>query len=147
MSTNKIVKIAAGIIVVLVAAFFVKALIMPSSPNNAITDSSTADSPTGQATGTVTDAKQSGDVQEVTLGWGKLNYDPEVIRVQKGKPVRVIGDLNTLYGCFRSFQIPELGISQSFTEGNDIIEFTPQKTGTFGFGCSMGMGNGKLVVV
>ena len=93
-----------------------------------------------------TPLQASGDIQEVTLSWGKLNYNPEVIEVEKGKPVRIIADTARLQGCFRSFQIPELGVSKSFTETDNALEFTPEKAGTFTFSCSMGMGNGKLVV-
>jgi len=82
----------------------------------------------------------------ITLSWGKLNYNPEVITVEKGKPVTIKADLTRLTGCYRVFEIKEFDVRKSFTEGDDSFTFTPNKTGTFRFGCAMGMGNGKLIV-
>lgn len=86
------------------------------------------------------------ELQVRHLSWGKLNYYPEQITVKAGKKVQLVGDINRLQGCFRSFTIPNLKVNGQFTEGKNTIEFTPPTTGTFGFGCSMGMGNGKLIV-
>ncbi len=80
------------------------------------------------------------------ISWGKLNYYPEEITVMTGKKVKLIGDVTRLQGCFRSLTIPDLKVAGQFTERNNVIEFTPARAGTFGFGCSMGMGNGVLVV-
>ena len=54
--------------------------------------------------------------------------------------------MQQLKGCLRSFTIPNLGIKKIFTESDNILEFMPDKKGTFGFSCSMGMGIGKLIV-
>ncbi len=85
-------------------------------------------------------------VQVVTLSWGKLNYEPEVIRVKKDMPVRIIGDMKRLTGCYQIIVIPELDLKKTFTLFDDSLEFTPTKAGTYGFGCAMGMGGGQLVV-
>lgn len=86
------------------------------------------------------------DVQVRHLSWGKLNYYPEMITVKAGKKVQLVGDLERLQGCFRSLTIPDLKVNGQFAEGKETVEFTPTQKGTFGFGCSMGMGNGRLVV-
>ncbi len=105
---------------------------------------------------TVDASQDSGDVvvkngvQEVVLSYKKypegykFNYYPEVIEVKKDMPVKIIGD-KSLTGCYTSFNIPDLGIKHSFL-ANPVLEFTPQKTGTFSFSCAMAMGGGKLVV-
>ena len=87
-----------------------------------------------------------GDTQVINLGVANYNYDPEVITVEAGKPVRIIGNMNQLGGCLRAFTIPQLGLSKLFKDGDNTIEFTPTKKGTFGFSCSMGMGTGSLIV-
>lgn len=138
------VKITAGILVIVVVFFFVANIFTPAGQKQ-------APSPTGAVAGVSTpssavEAVLKDGVQEVTLSWGKFNYNPEVISVKKDLPVRIKADLARLSGCFRSFQIPELGVSASFSESSDIIEFTPKKTGTFTFSCSMGMGSGKIIV-
>ncbi|MBS3142406.1 cupredoxin domain-containing protein [Candidatus Woesearchaeota archaeon] len=88
----------------------------------------------------------TGDVQEVTLGFGN-NYEPNIITVNQGVPVRITMDMNEVRGCFRSVVIPQLGIRKTFTESDNVLEFTPDKKGTYPFSCAMGMGTGKIVVV
>lgn len=135
---NNYVHYVGAFIMIVIAVFFVKAIFFSANQqmsNGAVVATNIAE------------AREVDGVQEVTLSWGKLNYNPEVIKVKKGKPVRIIADTSRLAGCFRSFRIPDLGVQKSFTESDNTVEFTPQKTGTFGFGCSMGMGNGKLVVL
>lgn len=85
-------------------------------------------------------------VQVAYLAWGKLNYEPSVIKLKSGMPAKIIADTERLQGCFRSFVVPELEIFKSFNENDKVLEFTPAKTGTFSFGCPMGMGSGTLVV-
>ncbi len=85
-------------------------------------------------------------VQHVRLSWGKFNYEPAVITVKKDVPVRIEADMQRITGCFRSFVVPELGVSGQFTEENNAVEFTPAKSGEFAFTCTMGMGKGKLLV-
>jgi plastocyanin domain-containing protein len=122
-------KIIAGTIIVALLALFVNNLV---SPKNKVEAKTTTLS--------------SSNAKEILLSWGKLNYNPETINAELGKPIKIKADLTRLTGCFRSFQINELGVSKSFSEGDDILEFTPNKKGTFRFGCAMGMGNGQLIV-
>ncbi len=86
-------------------------------------------------------------VQEVTLGFGKFNYNPSTIVVKKGIPVKITADLTRLTGCFRSLEIPAFGISTLFSKSNDNIQFTPDKIGTYPFSCAMGMGKGVIKVI
>jgi len=87
-----------------------------------------------------------GDVQIVNLGVANYNYDPETITVQSNKKVRIVGNMQQLKGCLRAFTIPDLSIRKIFTDNDNVLEFMPDKKGTFGFSCSMGMGIGKLIV-
>ena len=126
MNPNNIVKIIGTIIVLALAGL----VVMNTKTTQQATTATTIET-----------------TQEVTLSWGKLNYNPEVITVKAGEKVRITGDMTRLTGCFQSLQIPELGISKSMTETDNVLEFTPTKKGTFAFGCAMGMGAGKLVVI
>ena len=94
----------------------------------------------------LSNAQETGGVQVVNLSMGSGNYTPEVIRVKKGIPVRIVADLSKVQGCFRSFLIPQLGVRTYFSDKSDSVEFTPTEAGTFAFSCSMGMGRGTLVV-
>jgi len=84
------------------------------------------------------------EVQKITLGF-KNNYSPNTIQVKSGIPVELTLD-NSVRGCYRSFNIPALGISKNFLSSSDKLEFTPTEKGTFQFRCGMGMGTGTLIV-
>lgn len=89
-------------------------------------------------------SEDSGDVQRITLGF-KNNYYPNTITVEAEKPVEVTLD-NSVRGCFRSFNIRELGISYRSSGPSDTIKFTPTKKGSFEFACGMRMGYGTIIV-
>ncbi|MFT4146633.1 MAG: sulfite exporter TauE/SafE family protein [Mobilitalea sp.] len=86
-------------------------------------------------------------VQLITSGLSSGRYDPIV--VQKGIPVRwtlkaEAGDLN---GCNNSIIIQKYGIQKKLQIGDNIIEFTPEESGTVPFSCWMGMIRSKITVV
>jgi len=89
---------------------------------------------------------QSGK-QVIQLSMQNGNYYPNTITVKKGVPVEIDVDMNSVRGCYRGIKIPAFGVQKTVTESDNKIEFTPDKAGTFGFSCFMGMGTGKLVVV
>ena len=84
-------------------------------------------------------------MQKVVISEKDLNYYPQEIRVKANQPVSLSLD-NKVKGCLRSFTIRDLGVSKYLKTVSDTLEFTPTKTGTFAFSCSMGMGYGKLIV-
>jgi plastocyanin domain-containing protein len=63
-----------------------------------------------------------------------------------GRPVRLIIDSKDSYSCASSFVIPGLGIERRLRPGENVIEFTPARTGAIPFSCSMGMYRGTLEV-
>jgi len=54
--------------------------------------------------------------------------------------------MNTIGGCMKTILIPEFGVQKTLSAGDNVIEFTPTKSGTFDFTCGMGMGRGKIIV-
>jgi sulfite exporter TauE/SafE/copper chaperone CopZ len=80
-----------------------------------------------------------------TLGPGTYPY----ITVMKGVPVRWIIDApeGSLNGCNEAIYIPEYDIEYAFSEGENIIEFTPDESGSFGYTCWMGMIPGNITVI
>lgn len=88
---------------------------------------------------------KSGDVQNVVLGIKNYNYYPNTINVKVGMPVRISLD-ESVFGCYRSFTIRELSVNKYLKSPEEYVEFTPTKTGTYRFACSMGMGTGTLIV-
>ena len=97
-----------------------------------------------QAGGALAEVKNG--AQEVTLTVQGGNYYPNPVRVKKGIPVKLVADMSTFYGCSRSIILPDFGVSKTVSVGDNVIEFTPGKSGTFSFSCSMGMYRGTLVV-
>jgi sulfite exporter TauE/SafE len=70
------------------------------------------------------------------------------ITVQQGIPVRWIinAPQNSITGCNYRFIIREYGIVHTFTPGNNVIEFIPEKAGRFSYSCWMGMIFGTINV-
>lgn len=87
-------------------------------------------------------------VQQVNIEVLNTSYQPSLVTVQQGIPVKLTLRSNDVYSCALSFVLKEFGI-QTFLEPTDeqSFEFTPEKTGEFTFTCSMGMYTGTLRVI
>jgi len=92
------------------------------------------------------DAGSNSGEQVVDLSVKDYNYYPNVINLKYNVPAKIVVDTSRVKGCLQSIVIPDFGIKK-FVRGNDnVIEFIPDKKGTFSFSCSMGMGFGKIAV-
>jgi plastocyanin domain-containing protein len=71
------------------------------------------------------------------------------ITVQAGIPVKWIinAPAGSINGCNNRAIIREYGIEHRFNPGDNVIEFTPEKTGTFRYSCWMGMIRSSITVV
>lgn len=101
-----------------------------------------------KATGNVASSgeiQNQGGVQKVVIGMKNYNYYPQEVRVKANQPVSISLD-DSVYGCFRSFTIRELGLSKYLQKTTDTLDFTPTKKGNYVFSCSMGMGTGRFIV-
>lgn len=89
----------------------------------------------------------NGNVQEVTTTLKSGSY--EQITVQKGIPVKwtIKVDASNINGCNKTIEIPDYKIEKTFQPGDNVIEFTPDKSGTIPYSCWMGMINSKIIVV
>ena len=92
-------------------------------------------------------ASVSGSTQTVVSGVASSAYQP--IIVQKGVPVKWImrADASAINGCNNGIVVPEFGIEKRLSAGDNVIEFTPQKSGTVPFTCWMGMISSSIIVV
>lgn len=70
------------------------------------------------------------------------------ITVQAGIPVKWVIDApeGSINGCNYKLMLNEYDIEHEFTEGENIIEFTPTETGTVQYTCWMGMIHGYIFV-
>ena len=77
----------------------------------------------------------------------KGGYTPDVIVVQKGRPVRLTFTRQESSACSEMVLFPDFNQSAKLPEGEQVnVEFTPEKAGEYGFQCQMGMLRGKLIV-
>jgi plastocyanin domain-containing protein len=85
-------------------------------------------------------------VQEVPVAV-KGGYDPDVIVVKHGKPVRLLFNRQESSLCSEMVIFDKIGHSAILPEGETIaVEFTPQEIGEIPFQCQMGMLRGKVIV-
>ena len=99
------------------------------------TPSTTEDTPLKEAIA----SKVEGNVQYVTSSLNKFEYD--AILVQEGIPVKwtLKASEADLTACNNSILIPDYGIKLDLVAGDNLIEFTPEKAGTYFFSCWMEM--------
>ena len=71
------------------------------------------------------------------------------ITVQKGIPVRwtIEAPEGSINGCNSRMMIRDYGIEHTFDQGENVIEFVPEKAGTVRYSCWMGMIHGNIYVV
>ncbi|MDR3287820.1 MAG: sulfite exporter TauE/SafE family protein [Peptococcaceae bacterium] len=71
------------------------------------------------------------------------------ITVQAGTPVKWTIDApqGSVTGCNNRMLIPEYGLEYPFKTGENVIEFTPTKTGKFPYSCWMGMIRSSITVI
>lgn len=71
------------------------------------------------------------------------------ITVQAGVPVKwvIYASEDQINGCNNTMNVSEYGINEySLQAGENVIEFTPDKVGTFPYSCWMGMIRGSITV-
>lgn len=73
-------------------------------------------------------------------------YDPAVIRVPAGRPVRLIFDREETAGCSEEVVFPDFGIRRFLPAfERTTVEVTPPAPGTYPFTCGMSMLRGSLI--
>lgn len=91
-------------------------------------------------------AAGDGGVQEVRI-LVKGGYDPSVIVVKRGRPVRLNFYRDETASCSDRVVFGDFGISKPLPAFRTTsVEFTPEQAGEFTFTCGMNMLRGKLVV-
>ena len=77
----------------------------------------------------------------------KGGYTPDVIVVERGKPVRLNFVRAESASCSETVVFPEFSKSAYLPEGETVpVELMPDKAGEYNFQCKMGMLRGKLIV-
>jgi plastocyanin domain-containing protein len=85
-------------------------------------------------------------IQEITIRVDG-GYDPAVVEVAAGRPVRLTFDRAETNPCSEEVVISAFGIRRDLPAfQKTTIELTPDKPGRYEFTCGMGMLHGALVV-
>ncbi|MFQ6675361.1 MAG: cupredoxin domain-containing protein [Fidelibacterota bacterium] len=91
-------------------------------------------------------ATVKGAVQEA-LVLVKGGYNPDVLVVERGKPVRLTFNRQETASCSEMVLFPDFNKSAKLPPGEPVaIEFLPDQPGEYDFTCQMGMLRGKLIV-
>lgn len=84
--------------------------------------------------------------QIVTMKVTSSGFEPNILNVKQGVPVKWVIDGVNVTGCTSTIILPSFGISKNLKSGENIVQFTPQNKGNIAFSCGMGMVRGKFVV-
>ena len=88
----------------------------------------------------------AGGAQEIKV-LVKGGYDPDVIVVEQGRPVRLDFYRDETASCSDTVVFGDFGIARALPAFQTTpVEFTPEKAGEFTFTCGMNMMRGKLIV-
>jgi plastocyanin domain-containing protein len=88
----------------------------------------------------------AGGVQEVKIRV-KAGYEPDLIVVEKGRPVRLDFYRDETDSCSDTVVFGDFGIAKPLPAYRTTpVEFTPDRAGEFSFTCGMNMLRGRLVV-
>jgi uncharacterized protein len=86
------------------------------------------------------------DLQTVTttLDYGRY----PAIAIKNNIPVKwtITAEKGVINGCNNEIIIPEYNLKVQLKEGDNVIEFTPNKAGTFSYSCWMGMIRSSITV-
>jgi plastocyanin domain-containing protein len=89
---------------------------------------------------------QETGVQEIKISV-KGGYDPDVLIVKKGIPVRLNFYRDETASCSDTIVFGDFNIRKALPAyQTTVIDFTPEKEGEYVFTCGMGMLKGKLIV-
>ncbi len=144
---NKMTAIGAVLVVVLGLAMFSQGTALsgisgdlePSQKMGTSTD-------TVKAEGESAQKENTNDIQVIYSTLQRGRY-PD-INIQTGIPVKWIinAPKGSINGCNYKMLLRSFGIEHTFTEGENVIEFTPTKSGTVQYTCWMGMIRGNITV-
>ena len=74
-------------------------------------------------------------------------YEPSVVRVRAGRPVRLDFERRDTSGCSEEVVLPDFGIRRFLpAHETTAVEFTPSEPGSHEFTCGMAMLRGRIIV-
>lgn len=129
---------AAGILILIFAVYtFNSGLALKGVKNDVLTSDDK-----NQTDYTVNDNNE----QIIKMSLNYNGFEPNILRIKKGIPVKWVIDGEQISGCSNRIIIPSLNIVKNMSYGENIVRFTPNKSGEIPFSCWMGMVRGKFIV-
>ncbi len=140
-STKSMMKASAALVIVLGMVMFQRGVASSGIPLINYQVSALSDEET-QSSATLIDGVQTLILEVTTKGY------PEFV-IQKDIPTKINFHVTkeNLTGCNNVIRIPEFMIEKQLEVGDNWIEFTPTKSGTFPYSCWMGMITSKGTVI
>ncbi|MDD3414051.1 MAG: sulfite exporter TauE/SafE family protein [Lachnospiraceae bacterium] len=141
--TSKVMTVGATLVVVLGLTMFSNGFSLSGLSTHLMPSSTVSDA--SQINSSKIETKDGYQIVKSTLDAGGY----PAITVQAGTPVKWIIDApqGSINGCNNRMIIPEYNMEYEFKTGENIIEFTPTKTGTFPYSCWMGMIRSDITVL
>ncbi len=91
---------------------------------------------------------EMGDGVQVVRVKVQGGYSPDVVRVARGVPVRMMFDRQEAGDCSSRVVMPDFKVNQNLAAWETTtVEFTPQAAGEFEFACGMNMLRGRVQVL
>ena len=87
------------------------------------------------------------ETQIVKLSVENGNYVITPSQLKKDVPVRIEADVSTMPGCSKAVVISAFNARKNLKDGDNALEFTPNKAGTFNIACAMNMYQGTFTVL
>ena len=148
--TRKVMTVGAVLVVVLGMSMFTQGWALSGFSLPALAPQSSkqsAQSSAQKGTKSTTSVTVENGVQVITSTLSSGKYP--AITVQAGTPVKwtINAPDGSINGCNNRIFIPEYNIEYQFQSGENVIEFTPDKTGKFPYSCWMGMIRSSITVV
>jgi sulfite exporter TauE/SafE len=142
--TSKVVMVGASLVIILGLSMFSQGWSLSGLSLDFTSGAAVAGERAGAANAADVVIADGYQIVNSTLRPGRY---PE-ITVQAGTPVKWTIDApkGSINGCNNRMFIREYGVEHQFATGENVIEFTPAKTGKFAYSCWMGMIRGSITV-
>jgi len=100
----------------------------------------------GRSPAPLATASSAGSAQQEYTITVEGGYNPAVLRVKAGRPVRLVFDRRDSGSCSEEIVFPDFGIRRFLPAGKKtVVDVTPPKPGRYEFTCGMSMLHGALV--
>ncbi|OGI34527.1 MAG: hypothetical protein A2259_01280 [Candidatus Moranbacteria bacterium RIFOXYA2_FULL_43_15] len=144
-------KKAAGLVVLVFAVYtFSSGLAVWGAKGNlfASEDKAGADASPDAARDKKDTMRGNSSIQEQVVEMHVTNagFSPSVLKVKKGVPVRWVIKGDEVSSCTNKIIVPSLDLKKNINSGDNVLVFTPEKSGEIPFSCWMGMVRGKFIV-